>query len=247
MDPAGIDWDKKYYGAKSGTLLDTQKVYEGWLRELANIEKLEVAEPVQLHGARVKSLEIVDGKWLDDVEGTPEDPDAVRSRLVATQVNTYAREDVTQATPPIKASRIIVSQAATKTIANGQHNCLIARHDIRVAFFNAKGSGRVPKRLAPPGIGWKCVKAWYGTREASKCWGNEVTDTLINEGCKAVVVAPMMFVSENHAYVTVCHGDDFVSCGSAAALDEVDRVLTAHFRHKDPATNWTDSVWWRGD
>ena len=43
-----IDWDKKYYGAKSGTLLDTQNVKEGRLRELANIEKLEVAEPIQL-------------------------------------------------------------------------------------------------------------------------------------------------------------------------------------------------------
>ena len=120
-----IDWDKKYYGAKSGTLL-----------------------------ARVKSLEIVYGKWLDDVKGTPEDPDAVRSRLVAPQVNTYSREDVTHATPPIKASRIIVSQAATKTNAKGQHDYLIARHDIRVAFFHAKGSGRVvilpPKGLAPP-------------------------------------------------------------------------------------------------
>ena len=74
-----IDWNKKYYGAKSGTLLDTQKVYEGRLRELANIEKLEVAEPIQLQEARDKSLEIVYGKWLDDVKGTPEDPDAVRS------------------------------------------------------------------------------------------------------------------------------------------------------------------------
>ena len=100
-----IDWDKKYYGAKSGTLLDTQKVYEGRLRELANIEKLEVAEPIQLQEARAQSLEIVYGKWLDDAKGTPEDPDAVRSRLVATQVNTYVREDVTQATPPIKASK----------------------------------------------------------------------------------------------------------------------------------------------
>ena len=175
------------------------------------------------------------------MKGTPEDPDAVRSRLVATQVKTYAREDVTQATPSIKASRIIVSQAATKTNAKGQHDCLFARHDIRVAFFHAKGSGRVviipPKGLAPPGIGRKCVKAWYGTRKASKCWGNEVTDTLIKEGCKAVVVVvvvvvPMMFVSENHGCVTVCHSDDFVSCGSAAALDEVDRVLTAHFHTK---------------
>ena len=90
-------------------------MYEGGLGELANIEKLEVAEPIQLQEARAQSLEIVCGKWLDDAKGTPEDPDAVRSRLVATQVNTYVREDVTQATPPIKASRIIVSQGATKT------------------------------------------------------------------------------------------------------------------------------------
>ena len=156
-----IDWDKKYFGAKSGDLLDKQKVYEGRLRELANIEKLEVAEPIQLQEARAQNLETVYGKWLDDVKGTPEDPEAVRSRLVATQVNTYAREDVTQATPPIKASRTIVSQAATKTNAKGQHDCLIARHDIGVAFFHAKGSGRVeiipPKGLAPPGVGWKCV------------------------------------------------------------------------------------------
>ena len=141
--------DKKYYGAKRGTLLDTQKVYEGRLRELANIEKLEVAEPIQLQEARAQNLEIVFGKWLDDA----------RSRLVATQVNTYACEDVTQATPPIKAPRIIVSQAATKTNAKGQHDCLIGGHDIRVAFFHAKGSGRVviipPKGLAPPGVGWR--------------------------------------------------------------------------------------------
>ena len=44
--------DKKYFGAESGNLLDTQKVYEGRLRELANIEKLGVAEPIQLQGAR---------------------------------------------------------------------------------------------------------------------------------------------------------------------------------------------------
>ena len=140
---------------------------------------------------------------------------------------------MTQATPPTKASRIIVSQAATKTNAKGQHGCLMGRLDVRVAFFHAKGSRRVviipPKALAPPGVGWRCVKAWYGTREASKCWGNEVTDTLIKEGSKPVVVVPMIFVSESHGYVTVCHGDDFVSSGSAAALEEVDCVLTTHF------------------
>ena len=103
----------------------------------------EVAEPIQLQEARAQNLEIVYGKWLDDAKGTPEDPDAVRSRLVATQVNTHAREDVTQATPPIKASRIIVSLQRKPMRREGQHDCLIGRHDIRVAFFHAKGSGRV--------------------------------------------------------------------------------------------------------
>ena len=85
---------------------------------------------------------------------------------------------------------------------------------------------------------------WYGTREPSKCWRNEVTDTLIREGCKAVVVVPTMFVSENHGYVTVCHGDDFISCGSAVALDEVDHGTIST---KILPRIGTDSVWWRGD
>ena len=53
--------------------------------------------------------------------GTPEDPDAVRSRVDATQVNTCGHEDVVQATPPIKASSIILSSAATKPNAKDQH------------------------------------------------------------------------------------------------------------------------------
>ena len=88
------------------------------------------------------------------------------------------------------------------------------------------------------------MKAWYGTREASKCWGNAVTDTLISKGCKPVVVAPMMFVSENHGYVSMCHGDDFVSCGSAGALDEGRSCADDTLRYKDLATKRTDSVWW---
>ena len=65
-------------------------------------------------------------------------------------------------------------ESSCETKEKGQHDCLMARHDIRVAFFHAKGRrasrGHSSKGLAPPGVGRKCVKAWYGTREASKCW-----------------------------------------------------------------------------
>jgi hypothetical protein len=76
--------------------------------------------------------------------------------------------------------------AASAMDHRGQHRCLIGRHDVRVAFFHAKGSGNVAmvpaKGLAPPGMGWRALKAMYGTPEASKCWGNEVTDTMLEAG-----------------------------------------------------------------
>ena len=35
---------------------------------------------------------------------------------------------------------LTLSQAAAKANAKGQRDCLIARHDIRVAFFHAKAT-----------------------------------------------------------------------------------------------------------
>ena len=43
-----------------------------------------------------------------------------------------------------------------------------------------------------------------------KCWGNEVKNILMD--------VPMTFVSENHGYVTVRRGTNFLSSGGAAAL-----------------------------
>ena len=93
-----------------------------------------------------------DRKMLTEMNGEPWNP--VPAKHMAPQVRgvciTVERrikhggtkgEDVTQATPPVKASRIIVSQAATKINAKGQHDCLIARHDIRVAFSMRWGAG----------------------------------------------------------------------------------------------------------
>ena len=140
-----MDWSKKRSGAKNGHLghlFETQKV-ESRIKELANAKKLEVAE-ITLQEARAQGSEVVCAKWLDDAaRGTPEDPDAVTSRVDATQVNTHTTVNVVQATLPIKASSIILSSAATKTNAKGQH-------------FSS-------------GVGWRNMKAWCGRRETNKC------------------------------------------------------------------------------
>ena len=60
-------------------MIESQMVSEDRTKELANTEKLVVAE-IMLQKARARGWEIVYVKWLDDAaRGTPEDPDAVRS------------------------------------------------------------------------------------------------------------------------------------------------------------------------
>ena len=91
------------------------------IKELANIEKLEVAE-ITLQEARARATEIVYARWLDDAaRGTPEDP-ADRSSDDATQVSAPNHEDEVQATTSITPSRIIPSMVATKVIEKEKHD-----------------------------------------------------------------------------------------------------------------------------
>ena len=120
-------------GTKSGQPLDLTKVMEGRQKELDSIHRFKAKRDITVQEARSRGLKFVHAKWLDDVKPTPADPRAVRSRLVATEVATYAREDVSQSTPPLRGSRLIVSLAATKRNRAGEHTRLVARYDISVA------------------------------------------------------------------------------------------------------------------
>ena len=104
-----VDMDTKCCGAKRGHLghlIESQKVSMRQIKELANIEKLEVAE-IMVQETIARTTEIIYAGWLDDAaKGTPEDPAADRSS-----------EDAT-----ITASRIMLSMAATKVIEKEQHH-----------------------------------------------------------------------------------------------------------------------------
>ena len=113
-----VDRNKKCCGAKSGHLghlFESPKVSERRIKELANIEKLEVAE-ITLQETIARTTEIVYAGWLDDAaRGTPEDP-------AADKVNAPDHEEGVQATTPNKTSRNILSMAATKGIEKEQHH-----------------------------------------------------------------------------------------------------------------------------
>ena len=172
------------------------------IKELANTEKLEVAE-ITLQEARAQRSEIVYARWLDDVpRGTLEDPAPVRSSNDATQVNAPDHGDEAQATTHITASRIILSMAATKVNMKEQH--------------------------CSSSVGCRNMTAWYGKHETNKCW-RKIKNILMG---KLVIGIPTTFVSENHGYVVVHRGIDFPSSGSVAASNVIERVRTAHFNTK---------------
>ena len=98
-----VDRNKKCCGAKSGHLghlFGSQKVSERRIKELANIEKLEVAE-ITLQEARAQASEIVYARWLDDGCGEKNAGERqlqTRSSEDATQVNAPDHEGEVQAT-----------------------------------------------------------------------------------------------------------------------------------------------------
>ena len=183
---------------------------------------------------------LVHAKWLDDLKATAEDPDAVRSQLVATEINTYVREDDSQSTPSLLSSRLIVALAASKSGAAGSsaasRDRFIARYDIRVAFFHAPSAGQIavvpPPGLSPPGIVRFLEKAMYGTSEASKCLGEQVVKVMTGNGFEEALVVPMTSYEPKEDVTSNCHGDDFLAEGTSAHLDVLDGILRANFDTK---------------
>ena len=73
---------------KTGVELDPVKVQEArQLEDLDNIEQFGVCTVITLSEARQRGLKLVCAKWLDDIKTVDGDPTAVRSRLVATEIN----------------------------------------------------------------------------------------------------------------------------------------------------------------
>jgi len=132
-----MDQYKDCSGTESGRILDRDKDHEGREMEIKNMQKLEVDETNDLAGAKKAKMDTIYTQELDDEDEH-------------TREEEYTREDVMQDTPPIEVARMMLSMAASAKDRRGQHTCLVGRHDIRTAIFDATGSG--------------------------KCWGDAVTD-----------------------------------------------------------------------
>ena len=168
-----VEHQKRIFGAETWVELDPRtRVQQGRQGELDNIERFGVRTVITLCEAKQRGLKLVCAKWLDESKTVSGDPTAVRSSLVATEINSYAREDVSQSTFPIKCFTLILSLASSRTDPSGQHNRPVARYDVRVAFLHDLAFGKIavnpPKGLVESVCCWFLQKATYGTKAASE-------------------------------------------------------------------------------
>ena len=121
--------------------------------------------------ARKLGLKIVRSRWVDGRKALPDDPEGVRSRCVAQEINNYQREDVSSGMPPLKAHRMVLAHSANRGRGERENKKLIGRYDVSVAFFHAEAMGKIAA-VPPKDVGerhlWYLLKAMNGTREASK-------------------------------------------------------------------------------
>ena len=138
-----------------------------------------------------------------------------RSRFVAREINTYKREDLFAATPPLEALKLIFSMTAT--LNRGQ---VAMVNDIGRAFFHAKVKRDVYVQLAPedtlPGEEGLCGKSrysMYGTRDAPQLWMEEARRLMRELGTNECTTQPCVSYHALKYVQRLAHVDDFLVIG----------------------------------
>ena len=223
------------FDERTGEALPVEKVKKARGRELDKMIEHGVKEDITWEEAKRRGLKIVKSRWVDGWKPLPDDPQGVRSRCVAQEVNVSQRDDVASGTPPLKAHRMVISHAATKAPGARENKKLVARYDVSVAFFHADATGKiavVPPKDLDQSLLWFLNKAMNGTREASKQWAAKILQNKKKWGFLEIESVPGLFYHPFHDLLVCCHGDDFLASGEKPSLEFLDRLMLEEYEVK---------------
>ena len=217
-----------------GAMLDLKKVQRARMEEVEYVRTMRLYDKVPITECRRRTgKDPITVRWIDINKGDENQPN-YRSRLVAREINTYNRDDLFAATPPLEALKIIFSMTAT---ANKGEIAMV--NDISRAFLHAKAERDVYVQLAPedtlPGEEGLCGKlrfSMYGTRDAAQNWYKEYSGQLVAIGFTQGVAFPCVFYHKQRGIRTYVHGDDYVSTGTRQQLDWMKKRLEQKYQVK---------------
>ena len=144
------------------------------------------------------------------------------------QYKECTRWDTFSGTPGGKAIKMIIALCASKAQPGSSSRRQLARHDVRVAYFQADMGGEVTHVRLPPGMCEPCkvarlLRPLCGTRQAAKLFAKTVRRVLCDcgLGAKQFKGNPAVYFSADHDLLISVHGDDFLSEAEPEALDRL--------------------------
>jgi len=204
----------------TGKAIDPMLIQKARREELEGFAEFEVYEYVRREVARRDAGgKFVGTRWVDHNKGTDMVPE-VRSRLVGQEfARGEVRDDLFAATPPLTATRLILSAVASRGRKGpGDHRVMLL--DVKKAFLYGKLSRSVyielpeedPMSKSGEFVG-RLKKAMYGLRDAPQVWQAEVKKTMTDLGYTSAVATPCVYFNQGTQCRVVAHVDDFLCTG----------------------------------
>ena len=202
--------------------------------EMKKFQEMEVYEYVRREEARTdKKGKIVGVRWVDVQKG-----DLVRSRLVAQEfAGKDERDDIFAATPPLFATKLCISDAASRgDYGRGERALQII--DVKSAFLYGDIEDRVyielPAEDPHHGSGYvgRLRKAMYGTRGAPRVWQKRVKKAMLPLGFIMSGIHPCIYYHPVRDMFVVTHVDDFLVSGNREDLRWFSKELAKEFEIK---------------
>ena len=197
------------------------------LKRKARDEEIKGFQEMKVyHYANMQDMEedsiLVDTVWVEVNKGSAVKPEW-RSRLCAREFNDGAWIELYAATPPLAATRLMISRAATRV--KGKHDRQLMVLDVKKAFLYGATQRNVYIRLpaedaraGEKGIVGKLDKAMYGTRDAPLVWRQEVKKTLEALDFYGSTASPCVYRHRTKDLMLVTHVDDFLVSGTREEL-----------------------------
>ena len=218
----------------SGAQLDANEVRRARMEEIEYIHKMQLYTKVPVAECYQRTNKSpISVRWVDTNKGDTERPN-YRSRFVAREINTYKRNDLFAATPPLEAMKLILSTAAL-----GNKGEVLMVNDVSRAFFHAKATREVYVQLPEEDSNSSGEKlcgrlnfSMYGTRDTAMNCQAEYSQMLIDNGFKQGASTPCRFYHEEKVIRTLVHGDDYLSVGKPNSLKWMEAVLMKKYQIK---------------
>ena len=167
--------------------------------------------------------------------------------MLAKEINTYKRDDLFAATPPLEAMKILFSAAVTEgigyTLGEEEQGFVPVFLDSIRAYYQARATREIdidlPEEDGQEGLCGGLLKYLQGARDVVFNWEREYSNWLGDIGfVRGTGHACVYFYSAKRLRLVV-HGDDFTALGPETEARWFADAFCKRFDAKNERANWT--------